>query len=732
MKLFSGEIYEALLEHREDKAFLRPAICDAIDKQLQENNIVVITGREGTGKSKLSLELASIYNEKGYVIMKVDLSENYAIYTNINDALLIIDDKVYTSDSLNALMKHLLPVLLDKNIKVVLTCSNLDLETVRSVLEKDKLKDEVFIDINRCLNVDEKEKMLKRYLKTNNIATSASSESNFKDPNILTDLSVQVTLDDDAIKVIKNEEPWKGFPLCASLFSSNRKCLHLGEKYFTNPPSDLFEELKELYKTARENSNCIDTINEYCILVYIMNNSNHHLDLNENNLCRQFVELYQTLFQFKYTPERGSNEDKKIAIEKALHRMNNKYLRFQEGVYTFIHPCLSIAMFLSSDYMVHYLLQKGSLIDITELVRSKDYTGLENELVIKIDKDYHHILGERLMRHAFENLDALLLVTQYIYKYWRSSSNEMVNMIFSHIEFILFQSFGVKTDYLQQLDGEEVSENSIKAENQVSLSKIIMLVDELTYKGRDPWIYASGTDFLILSGLVTAAMGRYATNRNQTFDILLSEFQNRVHSESFVKQLRKPLDIYRNTFFHFLMIFSQKESCQILSLITGEKRIFDVENVKKFTPIDIAAYLGKRSVLEVLDLKTNCTKNIRNRLRRLARSGNIENFNGNSKNKMIDQAMVNETADDGTSPEKLQSEYADDEKKEVIDESKQNKSFLKKTFSRSKDKPYKTEKHDKLKCESEFIDILYFEDAMLNIVDFGKLEDYQACINLLS
>ncbi|CAG2209351.1 unnamed protein product [Mytilus edulis] len=341
-------------EHRENKTFIRPAIFETIDKQMQENNIVVITGREGTGKSKICLELASIYDDKDYMVLTVDLSENYTIYTDIANALLIIDDHQYTQDSLNTFMKHLYQYL--------------DLEIVSSVSEIIPLKGEPFIDINSCLTPEEKEEMLRKYLKENNIAISAANVSNLGNPEIITDLSVQVTLADDTIKVIRNEEPWKGF---------------------------------------------------------------------------------------KNKPEKpGSNEDKKKkAIEEAVHRMNNKYLKFQEGVYEFIHPCLLKAMFLSSHSMVPFLLQNGSLHDITELVRSEVYTALENELVVKIDEDHHHLLCERLVKDAFEMHALLLHVAQYIYSYWRSSNN-LVNKMFKHIEFILFRSLEVHTDDILSHDAE--------------------------------------------------------------------------------------------------------------------------------------------------------------------------------------------------------------------------------------------------------------------------------------
>ncbi|CAG2229245.1 unnamed protein product [Mytilus edulis] len=459
-----------------------------------------------------------------------------------------------------------------------------------------------------------------------------------------------------------------------------------------------------------------------------MKNKNHQLDLNDPNLCRNLVELYQTFFNFKYIPEKpGSYEEQKIAIEEAVHRMNNKYLKFHEGVYEFIHPCLLKAMFLSSESMVHYLLENGSLHDITEFVRSEGYNGLESELVIKINVDYHHILCERLVEHAFENRDSLLHVAQYIYSYWRSSGNNFVNEMFRHIEFILFKSLGVDTGDPLSLDNESLSEKSINLEGQVQFSKVTVLVDELTYKGRDPWIYGPGSaDFLILSALVSAAMNRYATDRVQTFKILLDEFENRIHSESFVKLCSKPLDIYGNTFFHYLMGLSQKEASAILSVHAEMKFTFDTENAKKYTPLDIAAFLGKIEIFKVLNLKTsNCTDKLRKKLKRLARSGKDEYFNKNIKNKEIDQSVIHKTKDDGASPAKLEHEDADDEKKEEVDENNQNiKKVTRKLIHRNEESDEK-ENHDKR-------DVLCFEDFMLNVVVNGEEDDYQSIIRLFS
>ncbi|CAG2223746.1 unnamed protein product [Mytilus edulis] len=151
--------------------------------------------------------------------------------------------------------------------------------------------------------------------------------------------------------------------------------------------------------------------------------------------------------------------------------MNNTYLKFHGGIYEFIHPCLLKALFLSSDDLVYYLLLNGSLHDITDFVRSKGYTGMENELFIIVDENYHHILSVRLMRYAFENKQTLQHVAHYIYTYWRITGSELLKRIFTHVEYILYQSLGICTDNLQTIENECCSENEIKEKDQVTFYK---------------------------------------------------------------------------------------------------------------------------------------------------------------------------------------------------------------------------------------------------------------------
>ncbi|VDI28481.1 Hypothetical predicted protein [Mytilus galloprovincialis] len=400
--------------------------------------------------------------------------------------------------------------------------------------------------------------------------------------------------------------------------------------------------------------------------------------------------------------------------------MNNKYLKFHEGVYGFIHPCLVKVMLLSSESMVHYLLTNGSLHDITEFVRSDIYIALGDELVIKIGEEYHQTLCERLARHAFESHSLLQHVAQYIYSYWRSTGNNFVNKMFKHIEFIMFRSLAVHTGDILAHDAESLSENSINLEDSVHFSKIIMLLDQLTYKGRDPWIFGPGTtDFIIISALVSAAKNRYATDRVKAFEILLEEFQDRKHFESFVKLWSKPLDLYGNNFFHYLMVLSQKEASEIISKM-----------LRKYTPLDSAAFLGKIDIFKVLNLKTfNCTNKLRKRLKSLAKSGKIAYYKENSENIKIKQPMIHKTIDDSASPcssEKLECEEADiNDKKELIDDNKKDKRFLKRKSSLRNEEPKKEEQHDRE-------DVLSFGDFWVNIVDNWKIEDYQLIIKLLS
>jgi hypothetical protein len=173
------------------------------------------------------------------------------------------------------------------------------------------------------------------------------------------------------------------------------------------------------------------------------------------------------------------------------------------------------------------------------------------------------------------------------------------------------------------------SENKKNIERKYPLSWCrILLMDELTDHGNDPWIYEVDDGVLVpdralLCGLIGACKSKYKQDENQddTFSKLLSMFKSKIEDKTLVKNLIDLTDMYGNTLFHYLVIFSESQSFRILDieenllsknkvrskdefLIKDNRAIFGKPNKTGITPLEMAAYFGKPRVFKGLLVNT--------------------------------------------------------------------------------------------------------------------------------
>jgi hypothetical protein len=171
------------------------------------------------------------------------------------------------------------------------------------------------------------------------------------------------------------------------------------------------------------------------------------------------------------------------------------------------------------------------------------------------------------------------------------------------------------------------SENKKTIEEEYPLSWCrILLMDELTDHGNDPWIYNNDDSALVpdkalLWGLIGACKSKYKQDEKQddTFSKLLSMFKSKIKDKTFVKNLSDLTDMYGNTLFHYLVIFGESQSFTILDieknlmakendedtfLIKNNRAIFGKPNKIGITPLEMAAYFGKPRVFKGLLVKT--------------------------------------------------------------------------------------------------------------------------------
>ncbi|XP_052057863.1 uncharacterized protein LOC127698451 [Mytilus californianus] len=649
--------FKEVLQHRKDKTYVKTSTVDKAVECIKNNGFVVIVGRKGTGKSKMRLQLESVFEEKDYLPFEVPKNMNEREIADLKSTKIIffLDELDYSPKSLdrrlevsvkrkakvidtcrhedsdNSLQQRLglLPDISGTSkAKGIFICSHENLPTVKEALQKKKIySDKAMVDLDKKANImtlEEKREILEK------ISKSMSAE-----------------LDVDLVNKIIKIEPFLGFPLVVKKFCSKKKhYLQKEEKYFINPPKFLRREIADLYKTSVE-SKKTDLMNKYCVLAYIATDKRHCIDLSTGNTnVKKFQELMTIIY---HTSTESPLED---IVDHADSLVWKYLVNSDDHTYKFIHPIVSKAVFLSSQHFIQPLIQEGEIEDIIELIRGVKYEHSVGELVLKLEeKELYNILCERFTSVLIEKPDLDEKIGDYIYHHFVKILDENFIMILFHNLEKHFSFEVKKQNEILEKSKKKVMKEVIEGEadanvNQMPLGKkdssktensyyspstMITLIKHLTRTSRDLWIYShveyTAPDFIILYGLIMACKNNLCKgneDQKNIFDFILALFSHRCKIEDFQAKLCTPLDMYGNVFFHFLTLFCEDESYLILEkllLYVPHKKMYKVQNMSQETPMQMSAFLGKAKVFKVFLQKSKMKGKKRKHLLKTAEIG---------------------------------------------------------------------------------------------------------------
>jgi DNA polymerase III delta prime subunit len=129
---------------------------------------VILSGREGTGKSKMCLEIASLCEEKDYMPYKVDGHADLEVNFESSKVLCILDDCRQLLDH----PKKLTDLTSQKHIWFIFTCRGLESSKVKQML-KEIFKNIEILDLDDNLTKEEKRQILKLHMEANNITETS-------------------------------------------------------------------------------------------------------------------------------------------------------------------------------------------------------------------------------------------------------------------------------------------------------------------------------------------------------------------------------------------------------------------------------------------------------------------------------------------------------------------------------------------------------------------------------
>jgi hypothetical protein len=403
------------------------------------------------------------------------------------------------------------------------------------------------------------------------------------------------------------QKPILGFPLTIDKFCKDKHLLHLGKKYFAYPPQSLVKEIQGLYEAEGRD----DQI-KYCLLVYMATESEPRLDITKID-DERFVRFQEVFFKIKGNGDNLINE-----IEKAATSMTGKYLNYVGESFEFTHHYVKKAVLLSSDHLFDYFLRACTFIAIKDIVRSHEYEKKGEQLIKKMPAvgSMYELLFSKLIDESGKDSIIVKDIGVYFYNQFIKLRDKMfLTELMCHFNFTT-----------SKISEPPQSENKKTIETEYPLSWCrILLMDELTDHGNDPWIYNNDDSALVLDkallwGLIAACKSKYKQEKqDDTFSKLLLMFKSKIKDKTLVKNLSDLTDMYGNTLFHYLVIFSESQSFTILDieenlmakendedtfLIKNNRAIFGKPNKIGITPLEMAAYFGKRRVFKGLLLKT--------------------------------------------------------------------------------------------------------------------------------
>ena len=344
----------------------------AVENKTASQNLVIVTGHSGSGKSAIIQHVALKYREKGWIVKPVkdieDIANTPFVRNNLTNILFVFNDPL-GKESLDELLynkwqryEEALPSYL-KRAKLLMSC--------RKVIFSDKKVKGLFRDVSNVvdinfdqnkLNEDEKRSILKSY----KIDEKLSEE--------------------ECAEIVKIEEY---FPLLCKLYSRNNESNRMeGLIFFKEPYIVIAEEIRGLRNTTKE---------KYCalILLILFNNDLRIDDIPGNKVE---VEKYEHALNL-------CGMDTKTAvysIRDELESLIGFLVKKSEDTYQFYHDfVMEVTTFIvGSDYPLT-VIKYADIGFLRTRVRYNKGNETADKFTIYLSDGHINELGDRLFSDIF-------------------------------------------------------------------------------------------------------------------------------------------------------------------------------------------------------------------------------------------------------------------------------------------------------------------------------------------
>lgn len=354
----------------EDVNFIPTTACEEVESLIKKQNLVIVVGQSGSGKSAIIQHIALKYRSQGWAVKPVtgvdEILKGYESNNILpNKTLFVINDPIGKESfdemafaSWKKYDTHLRACL--KNIKMLLSCRKCVQCDIRAEGFFEDNSNIIDIDSGKCiLSDDEKRQILNKY-KTNNYVFSET----------------------DLKEVLKTKTY---FPLLCKLFFSDTEKQTDGVKFFIEPIKKIKDEIRAFKYKCKE---------KYCalILIVLFNNALCVGDLRNDENSEKLYEHALKLCGM-------STNTAPFTICDALEMLKDVFVSKIGNAYQFCHDLvMEITSYVfGSDYPTD-IIKYADIGFLKKRVKLEDHNVQTDQLTIYISDIHLDSLAERLLK----------------------------------------------------------------------------------------------------------------------------------------------------------------------------------------------------------------------------------------------------------------------------------------------------------------------------------------------
>uniref|UniRef100_A0A8W8IEI1 Novel STAND NTPase 3 domain-containing protein n=1 Tax=Magallana gigas TaxID=29159 RepID=A0A8W8IEI1_MAGGI len=369
----------------DDSKFVSTRACKEVEKLIKSQNLVIVTGNSGSGKSAIIQYIALRYRYQGWTVKPVynakEITATYSLEVGLQSKILFVFNDPIGNESFdeiayNSWKEH------DERLKACLRNNKMLLSSRKYILLDNRvkgiLKDKSCIidlsDDKHKLNNGEKENILKSYSSNSRISK------------------------DDINGMLTTEEY---FPLLCKLYFSDKNNQTIGTRFFTEPFNVCQEQIRNFRNDSKK-----ECKEKYCALVLLVlcNNQLCVEDIQNNDCLKEKFKLALKLCGMK------KNTASHI-IGDALKTLEGFFVKKIDDTYRFYHDfVMEVTTYVfGTDYPeetiryadIGFLRRRVNLkssnnkrkeeVDISTIYLNDKYS---NDLV---DRFFNEIFGDRLL-----------------------------------------------------------------------------------------------------------------------------------------------------------------------------------------------------------------------------------------------------------------------------------------------------------------------------------------------